>query len=99
MLTSLTVIKLKTRMERILFVKPKTDQLQSENITITNSTFKGYEGKTGHSIIDNADDKTVCHSAVISNLKKSDLPYKNIVISNNKLDHTIDFGDKQKSIC
>ena len=29
--------------------------------------------------------------------EKSSLAYKNIVISNNKLDHTIDFGDKQKA--
>ena len=28
-----------------VFVKPKTDKLVSENITITNSTFKGYEVK------------------------------------------------------
>ena len=80
-----------------LFVKPKTDHMQSENITITNSTFKGYEGKTGHSIIDNADDKISLPFSGNIKSEKSDLPYKNIVISNNKLDHTIDFGDKQKA--
>lgn len=80
-----------------VFVKPKTDKLVSENITITNSTFKGYEGKTGHSIINNADDKIVLPFGGNIKSEKSDLPYKNIVISNNKLDHTIDFGDKQKA--
>lgn len=80
-----------------VFVKPKTDKLVSENITITNSTFKGYEGKTGHSIIDNADDKISLPFSGNIKSEKSDLPYKNIVISNNKLDHTIDFGDKQKA--
>lgn len=80
-----------------VFVELKTDKLASENITITNSTFKGYEGKTGHSIIDNADDKISLPFSGNIKSEKSDLPYKNIVISNNKLDHTIDFGDKQNA--
>ena len=81
-----------------VFVKPKTDKLVSENITITNSTFKGYEGKTGHSIINNADDKIVLPFGGNIKSVKSDQAYKNIVISNNKLDHTMDFSDKPTDV-
>ena len=81
-----------------VFVKPKTDKLVSENITITNSTFKGYEGKTGHSIINNADDKIVLPFGGNIKSVKSDQAYKNIVISNNKLDHTMDFTDKPADV-
>ena len=81
-----------------VFVKPKTDKLVSENITITNSTFKGYEGKTGHSIINNADDKIVLPFGGNIKSVKSDQAYKNIVISNNKFDHTMDFTDKPTDV-
>ena len=81
-----------------VFVKPKTDKLVSENITITNSTFKGYEGKTGHSIINNADDKIVLPFSGNIKSVKSDQAYKNIVIENNKLDHTMDFSDKPTDV-
>ena len=71
----------------------KEDLLPSSNITIKNSTFKGYNGKTGDAIIKGTNDTiNLPYGATIGSHYVRNQPYRNITITNNTFDNTINFG-------
>ena len=76
-----------------LWQNDKEDLLPSSNITIKNSTFKGYNGKTGDAIIKGTNDTiNLPYGATIGSHYLRNQPYKNITITNNTFDNTINFG-------
>ena len=76
-----------------LWQNDKEDLLPSTNITIKNSTFKGYNGKTGDAIIKGTNDTiNLPYGATIGSHYVRNQPYKNITITNNTFDNTINFG-------
>ena len=76
-----------------LWQNDKEDLLPSSNITIKNSTFKGYNGKTGDAIIKGTNDTiNLPYGATIGSHYVRNQPYKNITITNNTFDNTINFG-------
>ena len=71
----------------------KEDLLPSSHITIKNSTFKGYNGKTGDAIIKGTNDTiNLPYGATVGSHYLRNQPYKNITITNNTFDNTINFG-------
>ena len=71
----------------------KEDLLPSSNITIKNSTFKGYNGKTGDAIIKGTNDTiNLPYGATVGSHDLRNQPYRNITITNNTFDNTINFG-------
>ena len=71
----------------------KPDYLPSSHITIKNSTFKGYNGKTGDAIIKGTNDTiNLPYGATVGSHYVTNRPYKNITITNNTFDNTINFG-------
>ena len=71
----------------------KEDLLPSSHITIKNSTFKGYNGKTGDAIIKGTNDTiSLPYGATVGSHYLRNQPYKNITITNNTFDNTINFG-------
>ena len=71
----------------------KEDLLPSSHITIKNSTFKGYSGKTGDAIIKGTNDTiNLPYGATIGSHYVRNQPYRNITITNNTFDNTINFG-------
>ena len=76
-----------------LWQNDKYDLLPSSNITIKNSTFKGYNGKTGDAIIKGTNDTiNLPYGATIGSHYVRNQPYRNITITNNTFDNTINFG-------
>ena len=76
-----------------LWQNDKEDLLPSSNITIKNSTFKGYNGKTGDAIIKGTNDTiNLPYGATIGSHYVRNQPYRNITITNNTFDNTINFG-------
>ena len=76
-----------------LWRNDKEDMLPSSNITIKNSTFKGYNGKTGDAIIKGTNDTiNLPYGATVGSHYLRNQPYKNITITNNTFDNTINFG-------
>ena len=76
-----------------LWRNDKEDMLPSSNITIKNGTFKGYNGKTGDAIIKGANDTiNLPYGATVGSHYLRNQPYKNITITNNTFDNTINFG-------
>ena len=76
-----------------LWRNDKEDMLPSSNITIKNSTFKGYNGKTGDAIIKGTNDTiNLPYGATVGSHYLRNQPYKNITIINNTFDNTINFG-------
>ena len=76
-----------------LWQNDKEDLLPSSNITIKNSTFKGYNGKTGDAIIKGTNDTiNLPYGATVGSHYLRNQPYKNITITNNTFDNTINFG-------
>ena len=76
-----------------LWRNDKEDLLPSSNITIKNSTFKGYNGKTGDAIIKGTNDTiNLPYGATVGSHYLRNQPYKNITITNNTFDNTINFG-------
>lgn len=76
-----------------LWRNDKEDLLPSSNITIKNSTFKGYNGKTGDAIIKGTNDTiNLPYGATIGSHYVRNQPYRNITITNNTFDNTINFG-------
>ena len=76
-----------------LWRNDKEDLLPSSNITIKNSTFKGYNGKTGDAIIKGTNDTiNLPYGATVGSHDLRDQPYRNITITNNTFDNTINFG-------
>lgn len=76
-----------------LWKNDKEDLLPSTNITIKNSTFEGYNGKTGESIINGTNDTiNLPYGATIGSHYVQKQPYKNIIITNNVFKNTINFG-------
>ena len=75
----------------------KEDLLPSSHITIKNSTFKGYNGKTGDAIIKGTNDTiNLPYGATVGSHYLRNQPYKNITITNNTFDNTINFGKNAK---
>ena len=75
----------------------KEDLLPSSHITIKNSTFKGYNGKTGNAIIKGTNDTiNLPYGATVGSHYLRNQPYKNITITNNTFDNTINFGKNAK---
>ena len=71
----------------------KEDLLPSSHITIKNSTFKGYNGKTGDAIIKGTNDTiNLPYGATVGSHDLRNQPYRNITITNNTFDNTINFG-------
>ena len=69
------------------------DLLPSSHITIKNSTFKGYNGKTGDAIIKGTNDTiNLPYGATVGSHDLRNQPYRNITITNNTFDNTINFG-------
>ena len=80
-----------------LWQNDKEDLLPSSNITIKNSTFKGYNGKTGDAIIKGTNDTiNLPYGATVGSHYLRNQPYKNITITNNTFDNTINFGKNAK---
>ena len=76
-----------------LWRNDKEDLLPSSNITIKNSTFKGYNGKTGDAIIKGTNDTiNLPYGATVGSHDLRNQPYRNITITNNTFDNTINFG-------
>ena len=76
-----------------LWQNDKEDLLPSSSITIKNSTFKGYNGKTGDAIIKGTNDTiNLPYGATVGSHYLRNQPYKNITITNNTFDNTINFG-------
>ena len=76
-----------------LWRNDKEDLLPSSNITIKNSTFKGYNGKTGDAIIKGTNDMiNLPYGATVGSHDLRNQPYRNITITNNTFDNTINFG-------
>ena len=76
-----------------LWQNDKEDLLPSSHITIKNSTFKGYNGKTGDAIIKGTNDTiNLPYGATIGSHYVRNQPYRNITITNNTFDNTINFG-------
>ena len=76
-----------------LWQNDKEDLLPSSSITIKNSTFKGYNGKTGDAIIKGTNDTiNLPYGATIGSHYVRNQPYRNITITNNTFDNTINFG-------
>ena len=76
-----------------LWRNDKEDLLPSSHITIKNSTFKGYSGKTGDAIIKGTNDTiNLPYGATIGSHYVRNQPYRNITITNNTFDNTINFG-------
>ena len=76
-----------------LWQNDKEDLLPSSNITIKNSTFKGYNGKTGDAIIKGTNNTiNLPYGATVGSHYLRNQPYKNITITNNTFDNTINFG-------
>ena len=71
----------------------KQDNLASSNITIKNSTFEGYKGKTGKGLINKIDDVIdLPFGATVGSHSIKGNPYKNITIENNIFRNTINLG-------
>ena len=76
-----------------LWQNDKEDLLPSSSITIKNSTFKGYNGKTGDAIIKGTNGTiNLPYGATIGSHYVRNQPYRNITITNNTFDNTINFG-------
>ena len=76
-----------------LWRNDKEDLLPSSNITIKNSTFKGYNGKTGDAIIKGTNDTiNLPYGATVGSHDLRNQPYRNITITNDTFDNTINFG-------